>query len=135
LVDQWPSYVAFALSFTVVGTIWANHRLAFAHLVRSDHVLVSLNLLELMTVAFVPVPTAVLGTWVGGSAANRLTAVLLYGGTLFLLGIFHNVIWWYAAYSGHLTSPSFPAHKRRSLTLTWFRGSGPVCDRGRRGLH
>jgi uncharacterized membrane protein len=32
LLDQWPSYVAFALSFTVVGTIWANHRLAFSHL-------------------------------------------------------------------------------------------------------
>jgi uncharacterized membrane protein len=40
LLDQWPSYVSFALSFTVVGTVWANHRLAFSHLARSDHVLV-----------------------------------------------------------------------------------------------
>ena len=31
-------------------------------------------------------PTAVLGTWIG-SYPNRLTAVLFYGGTLFVLGI------------------------------------------------
>lgn len=124
LLDQWPSYVVFALSFTAVGTIWANHRLAFAHLVRSDHTLVSLNLLELMTVAFVPVPTAVLGTWIGSSQQNRLTAVLLYGGKLFFLGVFHNMIWWYAAYSARLTSPALTSHKRRALTLTWL--GGPV---------
>ncbi len=76
-----------------------------------------------MTVAFLPVPTAVLGTWIG-SYSNRLTAVLFYGGTLFFLGIFHNLIWWYAAYSAHLTSPSLSAHKRRALTLTWL--GGPV---------
>ena len=122
LLDQWPSYVAFALSFTVVGTIWANHRLAFAHIARSDHVLVSLNLLELMSVAFVPVPTAVLGYWIGSSGHNRLVAVLFYGGTLFFLGIFHNVIWWYAAYSARLTSPSLSKRKRRALTLTWLAG-------------
>lgn len=50
LLNQWPSYVAFALSFTMVGTVWANHQLAFSHLTHSDHILVSLNLLELMSV-------------------------------------------------------------------------------------
>ena len=49
--------VAFALTFMVVGIVWANHLLAFAHFVRTDHVLVSLNLLELMSIAFLSVPT------------------------------------------------------------------------------
>jgi len=53
VVQQWPSYVAFALTFIVVGTVWANHRLAFSYLVRTDLVLVALNLLEMMSVAFV----------------------------------------------------------------------------------
>jgi hypothetical protein len=65
----------------------------------------------------------VLGTWIG-SYPNRLTAVLFYGGTLFVLGIFHNLIWWYAAYWARLTSPGLPARKRRALTLTWL--GGPV---------
>jgi uncharacterized membrane protein len=121
LLQQWPSYVTFALTFALVGIIWANHRLTFSHLIRSDHVLVSLNLLELMGVAFLPVPTAVLGAWIA-SDHNRLAAVLFYGGTLLLLGIFHNVLWWYAAYWGGLTSPEFPAEKRRALTLAWLAG-------------
>ncbi len=123
LVQQWPSYVAFALTFTVVGTVWANHRLAFSHFVRTDHILGSLNLLELMSVAFLPVPTGILGTWVV-SDRNRFTAVLFYGGTLAVLGIFHILIWWYGAYRARLTSPDLTAQKRRALTLTWM--AGPV---------
>ena len=31
LVDQWPSYVAFALSFVNVGIVWTNHHAMFKH--------------------------------------------------------------------------------------------------------
>lgn len=124
LLQQWPSYVAFALTFANVGIVWANHRLAFSHVVRSDRILVSLNLLELMVVAFLPLPTAVLGEWATSDDPNRLTAVLFYGGTFVLLGIAHNLLWWYAAYWGCLTSPALTDYKRRALTLTWL--GGPV---------
>ena len=30
LLAQWPSYVAFALSFVNVGIVWANHHLMFS---------------------------------------------------------------------------------------------------------
>ncbi len=121
VLQQWPSYVAFALTFTVVGTVWANHRLAFSYFERTDHVLVSLNLLELMSVAFLPVSTGVLGTWVE-SDRNRFFAVVFYGATLAILGIFHNVMWWYGAYRARLSSPDLAAHKRRTLTLRWIAG-------------
>lgn len=123
VLHQWPSHVAFALSFTVVGTVWANHRLAFSYFERTDHILVSLNLLELMSVAFLPVPTGILGTWVV-SDRNRFFAVLFYGGTLALLGIFHNLMWWYGAYRARLSSPVLTPPKRRALTLRW--SAGPV---------
>jgi TMEM175 potassium channel family protein len=97
--------------------------LAFSHFERTDHILVSLNLLELMSVAFLPVPTGILGTWVV-SEPNRFFAVLFYGGTLIVLGIFHNLLWWYGAYRVRLTSPTLTAPKRRALTLTWM--AGPV---------
>ncbi len=121
IVQQWPSYVAFALTFVVVGTVWANHRLAFSHFARTDHVLVSLNLLELMSVAFLPVPTGILGNWVE-SDKNRFAAVLLYGGTLAVVGLFHNLLWLYSAYGARLTSPSITSQQRRALTLTWMAG-------------
>jgi uncharacterized membrane protein len=124
VLQQWPSYIAFAITFAVVGAVWANHRLMFSHLARADHVLVSLNLLELMSVAFLPVPTGILGTWVM-SDRNRFFAVIFYGTTLVILGIVHNLMWWYAAYWARLTSPHFPEAKRRALSLTWI--VGPVA--------
>ncbi len=48
VTQQWPSYVAFAITFAVVGIIWANHRVMFSHIARTDRILVSLNLLGLM---------------------------------------------------------------------------------------
>src|SRR5438876_3248064 len=65
VVQQSPSYVAFALTFIVVGTVCANHRLAFSYFVRTDHVLVSLNLLELMSVAFVWIMQGLKGVGLG----------------------------------------------------------------------
>src|SRR4029078_11847831 len=48
LIEQWPSYVAFALSFANVGIVWANHHLMFSHFVHADRTLVSANLVTLM---------------------------------------------------------------------------------------
>jgi uncharacterized membrane protein len=121
LIGQWPSYVAFALSFANVGIVWANHHLMFSHFVHADRTVVSLNLLILMLVAFLPVPTAVLGAWFV-SDRDRLTAVLFYGGVLFVFGLLHNVIWWYAIHRGDVIREDLTPSERRNLTLTWAAG-------------
>src|SRR6266436_6063788 len=68
LTQEWRSYLAFVLSFMLVGINWANHRVMWSKFARSDHQLIWLNLLYLMVgVAFMPIPTAVLGAWLGSS--------------------------------------------------------------------
>ncbi len=123
LVEQWPSYIAFALSFANVGIVWTNHHLMFSYLVRTDRVVLSLNLLLLMLVAFLPVPTAVLGSWIV-SGRDRPTAVLLYGGLFFVFGILHNALWWYVAYRAGMTRRDLTPRERRTLTRAW--AAGPV---------
>jgi uncharacterized membrane protein len=123
LIAQWPSYVAFALSFVNVGIVWTNHHAMFKHFVRADRTVVSLNLLLLMLVAFLPVTTAVLGTWIV-SARDRPVAVLVYGGLFVVFGILHDTLWWYAAYRGGITDSALGPQQRRTLTLTW--AAGPV---------
>jgi hypothetical protein len=59
------------------------------------------------------VPTGILGTWVV-SEPNRFAAVVFYGVTLAILGIFHNLLWWYGAYRAHLTSSDSPGSIRDS---------------------
>jgi uncharacterized membrane protein len=48
LLRQWPSYLAFLMSFTYIGVMWINHHRMFTHIKRSDDVLLLLNLLLLL---------------------------------------------------------------------------------------
>jgi uncharacterized membrane protein len=55
LTQEWRSYLAFVLSFMLVGINWANHRVMFKTFARADHGLLWLNLLYLMvSVALYP---------------------------------------------------------------------------------
>jgi uncharacterized membrane protein len=119
LTHQWRSYLAFVLSFMLVGMNWANHRVMFATFGRATHVLVWLNLLYLMLgVAFMPVPTAVLGAWLG-DPRNQVVAAVFYGAASTVGGLAYNVVWWYGAYAAKLTSPSLSANQRRAHTVAW----------------
>ena len=63
LLEQWPSYLGYAISFLQIGVIWANHHNRFRFIARSDHILLFLNILFLMCVAFIPFPTALLAEY------------------------------------------------------------------------
>jgi uncharacterized membrane protein len=47
-----PSYAAYVVSFAVIGIIWVNHHQIFAGIIAVDRPLLFLNLLLLLTVAF-----------------------------------------------------------------------------------
>lgn len=95
LGSQWANYLSYALSFTLVGQVWANHHTMFSYIKRSNHLLLVLNTLLLMDVAVLPFPTALLALYAGTS--EQQTAVLIYSATLVVGGIFYNALWWYAS--------------------------------------
>jgi uncharacterized membrane protein len=124
LTEQWRSYLAFVLSFMLVGINWANHRVMFKTFARADHTLVWLNLVYLMVgPVFVPVPTAVLGAWLG-SPNNEVVAAVFYGAAGTAGAVLFVVLWWYGAYVAKLTSPELSAHQRRALSIAW--GPAPL---------
>lgn len=94
LLQQWPSYFAFLLSFFFIGIMWINHHRLFTHIKRSDNGLLILNLLLLLGVTAVPFPTAVLALHLRGPGAR--TAGVLYNGTYVVIAIFFNLLWNYA---------------------------------------
>jgi uncharacterized membrane protein len=61
VVELLPRVLTFAVSFLVVGQFWIAHHRTFGRVRRADHTLVWLNLLTLLTVAFMPFPAALLG--------------------------------------------------------------------------
>src|SRR5258708_6789768 len=119
LTQQWRSYLVYALSFMFVGNNWVNHRVMFSKFVRTDHALVWLNLVFLMVAgAFIPLPTAVLGEWLG-SPGNEVGAAVFYGATATFGGLLFNVLWWYGAYAARLTSPAMSERERHAYTMAW----------------
>ena len=64
LVDLLPKYIGFLSSFFVIGRFWVGHHQLFGMLRASDSRLVWTNLVLLMTIAFMPFPTAVFSEYV-----------------------------------------------------------------------
>ena len=101
LVRLWPSYLAYAISFIVIGAIWINHHGMFLHIERTDNGFLLVNILQLMTIAFIPFPTAVLARAIADES-GMTTATIFYGGTLVAVGISVNLMWHYAVRAGLL---------------------------------
>ena len=123
LGSQWPSYLGYALSFVVIGIMWMNHHTMFRDIERVDHTLLVLNLLLLMSIAFLPFPTAVLAEHIKDADARR-TAVLIYGGTNVAIAVIFNLLWLYAAFGRRLIDEHVSEARRRSRTVRYL--AGPV---------
>jgi uncharacterized membrane protein len=96
LLDLWPSYAGFSVSFITIGIIWVNHHAVFATVHSVDRPLLFKNLLLLLTVSFIPFPTAVMAEYLRADNGENL-AVAFYAGSFFVMGIAFRQIWPHAA--------------------------------------
>ena len=79
---QWPSYVAYLVSFLTIGVIWLNHHRVFTQVVGVDGPLLVLNLNLLLWTGLIPFPTAVVAEHLGDGGEAAQTAAALYCGVL-----------------------------------------------------
>jgi uncharacterized membrane protein len=121
LVHLWPSYLGYAISFLVIGTVWANHHNRFRLISRSDHVLLFVNILFLMCVAFIPFPTALLAEYIRDEA-HRTTAFAVYSGTLAVTAVFFTLLWLYAAGGYRSVDRSLDPSLMRAMTRRYVFG-------------
>jgi uncharacterized membrane protein len=77
LHDLAPNFISFFISFGVIGRYWVAHHHFFALLARADGGLVGINLLYLAFIAFLPFPTALLGTYFENPLSVSLYAVMV----------------------------------------------------------
>ena len=89
LLHNWPSYVAYAVSFLTIGIIWINHHTVFTQIRRVDRLFLLINVAFLMLVAFIPFPTSLIASHLTGTDLEP--AALTYGATLTITAIFFNL--------------------------------------------
>lgn len=81
LVQAWPSYVAYLISFLTIGGAWLGHMAMTDRLAQVDALFLRLNLLLLLGVAFLPFPTGLMADALHKVADERVY-VTVYGLTL-----------------------------------------------------
>ncbi len=101
LAEQWPSYVGFVVSFLTIGVIWVNHHEMFKLIERATRGFLMLNVIFLMTISFLPFPTALVADYVR-HPDGRTTATLVYGLTMIAISVMFNVVWRAASTDGRL---------------------------------
>jgi uncharacterized membrane protein len=94
LLHIWPSYLAYATSFLVIGIIWINHHHITTMIARVDRPFLFINLLLLLVVSFIPFPTRLVAQYLGGPGER--SATIAYAATLLAMAVTYNVWWRYA---------------------------------------
>ncbi len=87
-----PKYIAFLVSFFVIGRFWIGHHNAFSHMKTCDNRFVLRNLFFLMTIAFMPFPTSLISEYGGNRVAFSVyTGWLIFSGLLYHRLIAHGL--------------------------------------------
>ncbi|HEY4050693.1 MAG TPA: TMEM175 family protein [Acidobacteriaceae bacterium] len=117
LLHSLSELLPYITSFATIGIIWLNHHSMFHSVQRVEHATLTLNLLLLLVVAFIPYPTSVLSRY--GALPS---SAFLYGSVLTLLGITYSILAWHLERRG-LRVPNAKALKSRFAVWRNLLGS------------
>ena len=124
LIESWPSYATYVVSFLTIGIIWVNHHAVLDRIRNVNRPLLFMNLVFLMAVAAIPFPTALLADYLQAGHDESLAAAV-YGGTMAVMGVTFGAIWAYAVLSEDLLHEGVdPERARRSLWI--FAAGSPL---------
>jgi uncharacterized membrane protein len=119
LGTHWGSFAAYVISFAGIGIAWMHHNAIFDQVVELDRPIMLLNLLVLMSIAFLPFPTSLLGQYIDRSD-DATTAAVTYSGAWTLAAVAIASLWTYASRQpGILSREVDRAAARRLRRLLW----------------
>jgi len=119
LLGLWPSFAAFLTSFAAILIMWMNHHGIFRMVRKVSGPFLAANGFLLLTVTFVPFPTAVLASHVLGPSST--IAAAFYCGTYVLVNVGYNALW-AAATHGRLLRPGVSQTHVRKIRRAYRLG-------------
>lgn len=112
LLALWPKIVSYIFSFIIVGIFWVGHHIIFQYIKRADRNFFWLNILYLMVIAFIPFPAALLGQY-----GPQVSVVVLYGITIFMVGLLFEAMWLYATHKRRLIDDRLDQKRIKKATV------------------
>jgi len=99
LIEIWPKYLGYLISFLVIGNYWMIHTAKFRELKAVNHRFIVLNILFLLVVGSIPFVTSVL------SENDGRVATMLYAATMGIASALLAVMGFYAESKGLVEKP------------------------------
>ena len=125
LGSQWPSYVAYGVSFLTIGIIWINHHAMLRRIKAIDHAILILNLLLLLCVGLLPFTTALMAAYLKESEGETLAAAIYAGSFLLMSVVFAAMNWTILFRKDHLLAGPIDAATRRTIITRGVAGLLP----------
>jgi uncharacterized membrane protein len=127
LSHMWPTYVAYATSFVTIGIIWINHHVMIARLRLADHVILTLNLLLLLTIGVIPFATSLMAEWLRESHGQHLAAAVYAGSFLVMSTAFASLNRHILFEKPHFLRVELSAERRRFILVRSVAGLVPYA--------
>jgi uncharacterized membrane protein len=99
-----PSMFTFVVTFLLVGLYWTVHHRMLNLVVHVDNTFIWMNILYLLSISFLPFPSALWGAY-----PEEMSSLILYFSSMILVGILSLAMWWYASYDHRLINKEVPA--------------------------
>ncbi len=124
LLDRWPLYLAYVISFINILLAWIGHHSLFRMFQKTDNSVMITNGLLLMMVALVPFPTKTLGEYI--LTGGFQTAVIFYTGYFVLISLAFRLLWHAASRKPGILMNNISASQRKQTTRN--ENIGLVCN-------
>ena len=121
VLHAWPAYAAYAVSFVTIGIMWVNHHACMRVIAAADTTFLTLNLLLLMCIAFVPFPTNLIADHIRDNGLRA--AALTYGVTLTATAVCFALFWFYAARDRRLIAHDADPKLVSGISRSYLPGS------------
>ncbi len=127
LLHMWPTYAAYVTSFITIGIIWINHHAMLGRLRETDHTILVLNLLLLLSIGVLPFATSLMAEYLKQSQGEHLAAAI-YAGSFLLMSIFFLTLNRHILFAkAHLLGLQLSEEQRRSIIKRSFVGLIPYA--------
>jgi uncharacterized membrane protein len=117
VLDLWPNFAAFLISFVNIFIMWVSHHELMRITTRADTAFLYLNGGLLFGVALVPFSTALAAEHGLGPSAQ--IAATIYTGVFLWTALFFNLLWRYVAAHPERLLPSVTNRDRRRISRTY----------------
>jgi len=120
LTAQWPSYLAFSISFFSIFIMWVNHHKLFKQIYSRNTAITFANGLILFFASVVSYPTGLLARFFNTPFANVVVAV--YTGLFIVINLSYLLLWHVASKDKTLLRPGISQSSIKKITLNYVYG-------------